>query len=253
MPTKRIVRGGAITVSVCGIVVAMGCTEFGQQVAFNPCDLRQLPPDYECRVDAPNQPVCEVDAQTGVARAERYLVKPKVAWADYVTPNVHAYNVEFAKCAVTQVNGGPVPTLVEFTSFFPFGQSSPVVQLEAYQGHDETQLVRASFRSGFAGFGPFPYPGVGALEWALQAEDLNTLQFHDVAVLTSPAADETPMDGPFSSFNGELSAYVPSNTRVRLELRRTSSDGDGILIQVKDARIFAPICVRSSTPPYECL
>ncbi|HEY6562840.1 MAG TPA: hypothetical protein VI072_36500, partial [Polyangiaceae bacterium] len=135
------------------------------------------------------------------------------------------------------------------------GQPAPVVQLDAYQGHDETQLVRASFKSGFLGAPAVPYPPAGALEWALQAEDLNTLQFHDVAVVASPAAHETTAteDGLYRSFNGEVRAYVPANTRVRLELRWTLSDGNAMLVQVRDARIFAPICVRSSTPPYECL
>lgn len=257
MSSKKVCRGAAL--ALCAVAAVVGCTEFGQQVSFNPCDLRYLPADHECRVDAPGQPACEIDSQTGVARgAERYQVRGKVWQSDYVAPNIHAYKAQYAECSARQVNGGLVPTLLEFRSLVD--EPGPVLQLEAYQGHDETKLVRASFKSGFMGaIDPWDqtgYPGMGALEWVLQAEDVNTLQFYDVASALSPAVtreNHATLDGMYVPFNGEISAYVPSNRRVRLELRWRLNDDNVNLVQIKEAKVFAPTCVRATTPPFECL
>ncbi|HEY6562839.1 MAG TPA: hypothetical protein VI072_36495 [Polyangiaceae bacterium] len=257
MSVKMVYRGGAL--ALCGVVAIVGCTEFGQETTFNPCDLRFLPADHECRVDAPGEPLCEIDLQTGAAKgADRYQVRGKVWQSDYVAPNIHAYQAQYAQCSAAQVNGGLVPRLLEFRSYVE--GPAPVIQLEAYQGHDETKLVRATFKSGFIGIvGPWSaigHPVAGALEWALQVEDPNTLQFYDVASVPSPSVtpeNQASVDGMYVPFNGEVSAYVPGSRRVRLELRWRLGDGSTNRVQIKEAKIFAPTCVRSSTPPFECL
>lgn len=242
MIALKVARGAIL--AGCLLLGFVACTEFEQQVSFNPCDLRQLPANYECYTS--DNTDCGINPETGAASVAPYYLRPKAGVTDYVTANVHAYRSGTASCTTSVVSGKNVPTLVGYSVFVD--APTPVLQLEAYMGHDERKIVRASFKSAVMGGG---FPAAGALEWVLQAEDVNTLQWNDVASVLYPG-NSGAVDWKLSTpFNGELSAYVAGNTRVRLELRWKHSGST--MVFISDARIFAPICVRSSTPPFECL
>jgi hypothetical protein len=159
------------------------------------------------------------------------------------TPNVRVSGSPTVVCAGKDGSGTVRPTLVNVTAA---GAPGAVAQLDAYQGHDEQKVVRATFSAQFPdrdgelipiGEPPPSYPA-GALEWVLQRYDLGTQRWVDLKSIRS-----RPIENSWAStvVEGQLTTEVPSNTSVRLELR---SNGAGRRIKIHDARLFAPICVR---------
>ncbi|HEY6557906.1 MAG TPA: hypothetical protein VI072_11565 [Polyangiaceae bacterium] len=144
-------------------------------------------------------------------------------------------------CARTDTSGTVRPTLVKVTAA---GAPGVVARLDAYQGHDDRKVVRASVSAQFPDRDdpivdlPTSYPA-GALEWVLQMYDLGAQRWVDLKSIRSRPIEENSWER--AVVEGQLTAEVPGNTSVRLELR---SNGAGRRVRIDDARLFAPICVR---------
>jgi hypothetical protein len=156
--------------------------------------------------------------------------------------DARVHNVTYAECAGKDGNRTVRPILRNIRTF---AQPGVVAHLDAHQGHDETKPVRASFSLEFPALEVWeevpataaPSYAAGAFEAVLQMYDFAAQRWVDLASKASPAVANSWAG---ASLRGELTANVPGNTGIRLEIRSKLASR----LKISDARITAPICVR---------